>query len=345
MNYEEFLDYIKENILEYYLTQKENTEPEEKETDSSKDMQSGDKTKSTSSEQEIYDVELHQVIKNNGIVLDSITILRKGEQISPNIYLNTYYDSYKMGNPISAIMDDILCQYQNGKAETNLTVDDITDFATVRDKIVLRLVNYEKNKEQLKNCPYKRYLDLAVTFRYIANKDAMGIASSLISNREFACWNIDMTELYQIALFNTMREFPWQMDSLTNVILNAIKAKDPGLLPKEIIEDVNEIDKMEGSIVMYVLTNNMGINGATCVLYEDVLRNFAKVHDSNVYLLPSSLHEMILVVDNDDIDPVFLQELVRDANCSAVGMIDLLSDNIYYYDREEDEVRIYDRVA
>ena len=341
MNYEEFLDYIKENILEYYLTQKENTEPEEKETDSSKDMQSGDKTKSTSSEQEIYDVELHQVIKNNGIVLDSITILRKGEQISPNIYLNTYYDSYKMGKPISAIMDDILCQYQNGKAETNLTVDDITDFATVRDKIVLRLVNYEKNKEQLKNCPYKRYLDLAVTFRYIANKDAMGIASSLISNREFACWNIDMTELYQIALFNTMREFPWQMDSLVRIIANCLNNKATESLSMELLNEIQHLEEQEHGVNMFVLTNDMGVNGATCILYDNVIRNFARVQDSNLFLLPSSIHEIMIVPEDEDIEPEFLAELVVEANRSAVGYIDLLSDHIYYYDKEKDTIYIY----
>ena len=328
MSYEEFLEYIKEHLAEHFVLRKQ-------------EMQ-GDKA---SIDKDEYEVEVHKTSKNNGIILDGVTIRKKGEKVSPNIYLNNYYDCYKMGKPLSLILEEILNQYERVKVESVPEVDNVLDFDTVRDKIIVRLVNYEKNEEQLRNCPHLKYLDLAITFRYVAGVDSAGMASSLITNEEYGGWDIGQEDLYRIALDNTVRYFPWQMDSLTNVILNAIKAKDPGLLPKEIIEDVNEIDKMEGSIVMYVLTNNMGINGATCVLYEDVLRNFAKVHDSNVYLLPSSLHEMILVVDNDDIDPVFLQELVRDANCSAVGMIDLLSDNIYYYDREEDEVRIYDRVA
>ena len=328
MSYEEFLEYIKEHLAEHFVLRKQ-------------EMQ-GDKA---SIDKDEYEVEVHKTSKNNGIILDGVTIRKKGEKVSPNIYLNNYYDCYKMGKPLSLILEEILDQYERVKVENVPEVDNVLDFDTVRDKIIVRLVNYEKNEEQLRNCPHLKYLDLAITFRYVAGVDSAGMASSLITNEEYGGWDIGQEDLYRIALDNTVRYFPWQMDSLTNVILNAIKAKDPGLLPKEIIEDVNEIDKMEGSIVMYVLTNNMGINGATCVLYEDVLRNFAKVHDSNVYLLPSSLHEMILVVDNDDIDPVFLQELVRDANCSAVGMIDLLSDNIYYYDREEDEVRIYDRVA
>ncbi len=341
MNYEEFLDYIKENILEYYLTQKEQTESEESDTVSSKESQSGDKTQSISPEQELYDVELHQVIKNNGIVLDSITILRKGEQISPNIYLNTYYDSYKMGKPISAIMEEILRQYQNGKAETNLTIDDITDFATVKDKIILRLVNYEKNKEQLKNCPYKRYLDLAITFRYIANKDTMGIASSLISNHEFSCWNIDIDELYPIALFNTMREFPWQMESLVRIIANCLKTKASESLSGELLAEIERMEEQEHGVNMFVLTNDMGVNGATCILYDNVIRNFARVQDSNLFLLPSSVHEIMIVPEDEDMEPEFLAELVVDANRSTVGYIDLLSDHIYYYDREKDTIYIY----
>ena len=323
MNYQEFLEYIKENLAEVMESYIHICKEEEKEC------------------KESYKIELHKVIKNNGIVLDGITIRKEEEKVTPNIYLNSYFESYQMGKPLSIIMEEIIYQYQRAKEESDFEVEDITDFTSVKNQIVLRLVNYERNKEQLKNCPHKKYMDLAITFRYIAGKNQLGIASSLISNAEFGIWNIELDELYQIALFNTMREFPWQMDSLAKVISDCLKQKNQEILPKEILADMREFKDKENRVNMYVLTNDTGINGATCILYDNVLKNFAKVQDSNIFILPSSIHEVMLVPENTETEPEFLTSLVVEANNSAVGLIDLLSDNIYYYDREKDKVYIY----
>ncbi len=329
MNYEEFLEYIKNNLVEYFIKQEGKSVEEEK--------KEGEAVEST----ECYEAELHKVVKNNGIVLDGVTLRKKGECVSPNIYLNTYYENYQMGKPLSVIFEEIISYYKKVKEENCLEIEDVGDFSLVRNKIVLRLVNYEKNKEQLKTCPYKRYLDLAITFRYIASKDCMGIASSLISNQEYEQWKIDLEDLYQIALFNTMREFPWQMESLAKVIADCMRTKVSGILPKELLNDLEEMGNMENGVNMYVLSNDAGLNGATCILYDNVIRNFAKVQEANLFLLPSSIHEVMLVPEDVDTDPQFLSELVVEANQSAVGYIDLLSNHIYYYDREKDQVFIY----
>lgn len=322
MNYQEFLDYIKENLSEY-ITRQEYFGKEE------------------SKESEEFCIELHKVTKNNGIILDGLTIRKKDECISPNIYLNSYFESYQMGKPLAVIMEEILYCYQKAKEENSLQVEDILDFSAVKNKIMLRLVNYEKNKELLKNCPHKKYLDLAVTFRYIANKDSLGIASSLISNTEFKVWDIELSELYQIALFNTMREFPWKMESLVNVIADCLKAKGKDILPEELNSEIESLSEIEHKVSMYVLTNDVGINGATCILYDNVIKNFAKVQDSNIFILPSSLHEVMLVPESMETEADSLANLVVDANHSAVGLIDLLSDNIYYYDKEKDQMYVY----
>lgn len=325
MNYQEFLDYIKENILEVYKNYLENQDEEF----SRKDI--GD-----------IEVDLHKVIKNNGIVLDGITLRAKGETVTPNIYLNSYFESYQMGKPIAIIMDEIIYRYQKAKEDNKFELDDILDFSVVKNQIVLRLVNYEKNKEQLEKCPHKKYLDLAITFRYIVSKDALGIASSLISNQEFEAWDVSLEDLYQIALFNTMREFPWKMESLAQVVTDCFKAKAPEFLSDEMIACLKRIEKNGDGVNMFVLTNDEGLNGATCILYDNVIKNFAKVQDTNIFLLPSSVHEMMLVPENEETNAAFLSELVRQANMNSVGFIDLLSDNIYYYDKDSCQLLIFE---
>jgi hypothetical protein len=235
-------------------------------------------------------------------------------------------------------MEELVHMYRQAREENWLQIEDVTDFSAVKDKIVLRLVNYEKNMEMLKDCPHKRFLDMAITFRYVASKNCYGVASSLISYGEFELWQVDLDELYQLALFNTMREFPWRMDSLARVIVEGIRSYGENVLSEQMIR---EMEEMENGVNMYVLTNEQRLNGATCILYDNVIRNFAKVQDCNIFILPSSVHEVMLVPENAETEPEFLSELVLEANQSAVGLIDLLSDNVYYYDREREQIYIY----
>lgn len=320
MNYREFIDYIKENLAEYVVSAKVTECKDAKEE---------------------YEVNVNKIIKNNGVELDGISIRRNGEKISPNLYLEGYYKSYQMGKPISSIMEDLADQYCKARKQKMFEVNDIMRFDAVQDKIVLRLVNYERNKEQLTNCPHKKYLDLAVTFRYAVEVNEDGVASSLLSNSEFENWGISQEVLYQVALRNTMKLFPHHIDYLSNTILNCIE-KGSSVIPEELMKEMKELENMKGTIVMFVLTNQICINGATCMLYDGVIRDFANSQDANVFLLPSSLHEMMLVPDTEGVDADFLQQMVVEANRTAVGLIDYLSDSIYYYDREKDEIAIYD---
>ncbi|MCM1158483.1 MAG: DUF5688 family protein [Bacteroidales bacterium] len=318
MNYQEFLEYIKDNLPECLVQ----------------------RMAEAGKEADGYEVLLHQVTKNNGIVLDGITIQKKGDKLSPNIYLNSYFESYQMGKPISVIMEEIIYRYTEVRRE-NIEIADILDFKAVKDRIVLRLVNYEKNQNQLKHCPHKRFLDLAVTFRYIASRDMLGIASLLVTNHEFEAWEIGLDELYQLALFNTMRDFPWKLDSLEKVICDCLKSGLPQTLPEEIVKELKQAEDKKERVNMFVLSNDSGLNGATSMLYDEVIQNFSRVHACNVFILPSSVHEVMLVPENEGTDAGFLQELVIEANRSAVGLIDLLSDNIYYYDGKQNRIYIY----
>lgn len=333
MNYQEFLIYIKDNLAEY-INRFEHINQTDK-------LEAEDWSAEENVQEDKYDAELHKVIKNNGIVLDGITLRKKGQCISPNIYLNSYFDSYQMGKPMAVIMEEIILRYQKLMEENDIEIADVFDFKAVKNDIVLRLVNYERNREMLKCCPHKKFLDLAITFRYIANRDQLGIASSLISNEEFAEWDIDIEDLYQIALFNTMREFPWHMDSLAKVIVDCIRRRMPAETAQELEEELTVLERTENGVNMFVLSNDSGINGAVSILYDSVIKNFAKVQECNVFILPSSVHEVMLVPETAETGPEFLEGLVQDANQSAVGLIDLLSDHIYYYDKEKDQIYIY----
>ena len=330
MDYQEFLLYLEENLPEY-LRQYDSRAERQEEKDDSEDL----------AEMPEYKIEFQQMLKNNGVVLDGIVIHKTGETASPNIYLNDYYNDYQMGKPSSLIMEEISCQYHRIREENDIAYVNLSDFKKVRDSIVLRLVNYDKNRSMLKTCPHKRYLDLAIVFRYMAGRSSIGIASSLIRNEEFALWDVSLEELYQTALFNTMREFPWHMDSLAKVIVDSFKKRMPEEDTEELAEELSILEQTENGVSMFVLSNDTGVYGAACILYDSVLKNFARVQECNIFILPSSVHEVMLVPENTDTEPEFLKNLVEEANRSAVGLVDLLSDHIYYYDRDREQVFIH----
>lgn len=331
MNYQEFLLYLKENLPDYLR---------QYECQRKKKLEGKEYFSETEATEE-YWIEFQQLRRNNGVVLDGILIRKKGDNVSLNIYVNSYFDDYQMGKPASMIMEEIVYQYYQIKEQNDIEVVDMRNLNKVREDIVLRLVNYEKNREMLKTCPHKRYLDLAIIFRYVAGRDPVGISSALICNEEFAAWNISVEELYRIALFNTMREFPWRMDSLAKVIVDSFKKRLPEETTEELAEELSVLEQTENGVSMFVLSNNTGINGASCILYDSVLRNFARMQECNIFILPSSVHEVMLVPENAETEPEFLEELVEEANRSAVGLVDLLSDHIYYYDRDKDRILIY----
>lgn len=184
----------------------------------------------------------------------------------------------------------------------------------------MRLVNYEKNQEILKDCPHLKFHDLAITFRWIAHQDDIGISTALISNREMEMWNVDKRRLYEDAMFNTPKIFPSRLRRL-----------------EDLMEEFG-VSSPKGAFELYILTNEQGINGATCILYPNLLEDFARKTRSSFYLLPSSIHEMMICLERNPVTEKMLLSLVRDANHMVVTMGEVLSDNIYYFNHRTNQL-------
>ncbi len=272
-------------------------------------------------EYNIENIRIDKVTKNNGVTCTGIIILLKGETVAPNIYLDYYYMTYKQGRSLDNVLTMISEEYNRAKStmdktDFNLNVDELNDNA------IIKLVNYERNKEKLERCPYFRYLDLAITFRFIVKLDDNSVATALISNKDIKRMNISKEQLYDIAMENTRRLFP-----------EIIRCMD------ELICDIEQICPEEERNKLFVLTNSTGVNGATCLLYEDVIKNFAASKGKSLYILPSSIHEVIIMCC-DDVDKERLKCLIKEVNKFVVSEVDYLSDNVYFYDLDTDKITI-----
>lgn len=332
MNYEEFKEYIREHLAEAYVDVMVAEQINLK----------GDIDKEEIAKISNCEVRVDSVLKNNGIILDTVCIYREGEQISPNIYIRPYYEEYIIGKPTDFIMAKIIFQYRNELMNMGkLQSPNLSDFDAVKDRIIIRLISKERNKEMLADCPHLEYLDLAIVFRYIVGEDKNGLATIVISNKEFDGWGMTIDELYEQALGNTVNLYPYTIEPLQNVVFRDLD-KSLENMSEDLKEELELVKNVIPDVKLYILTNISKAFGACVILYDGVIRNFAKVHDANVYILPSSVHEIMIVAEDNDLDPAFLKELLTNANNSSVGLIDLLGDNIYYYDRETDSISIYE---
>lgn len=285
-------------------------------------------------------VDVLNVVKNNGLHLTGITIRNRESNMASTIYLDGYFADYKDGRTMENICKEIVQVYEKNKVQRDFSLKQVTDFKNVKDRICFKLVNREKNAELLADTPYVEYQDLAVVFYILVSKDKSGITSITVRNSLMNMWGMDADILYYLAKKNTQRLFRGKvlsiMEVMAKIIDDSTDALDEEMM--EIFFDMNVYE--DSAFPMYVATNVFKMNGACILLYDGVLKKFAEKIGSDFYILPSSVHEVIFVPANGDIDARYLIQLVREVNATQVAPDEVLSDNVYMYHADEDFVEI-----
>ncbi len=264
-------------------------------------------------------VHLQKIRKNNNVYLDSIVIHMPDSNISPTIYLDAFYEMYMNGADMEEVAGRVLAAYYNGRPAKSLSVDFFKDFEKVKDRVVYRLVNAEKNKELLEEIPHILLQDLAICFYYAFHDEQLGDGSITIYNRHMEWWGTNHQELLRLASKNTPCLFPVEYKSLRTVIDECGK-EIPDTLSEEIFR-------------LYVVTNKQKTMGAACILYEGELEKIAERIEGNFYILPSSVHEVIILADNDRETPESLHKMIKEINELHLMREEVLSDYPYYYNK------------
>lgn len=280
-----------------------------------------------------YNARVLKVLKNNSLELDSLVLLRKGKNFSPNIYLQTYYEAYKQGVKITELVQRLCNIYQN----CNVPIVDDTfsySFDQMKSFIIYRLVSYERNQKLLEKVPHIRYLDLAITYHCLVREDEEGIGTIRITNEHMKHWGAHLKELHELAAENTKRLLPESIRSMEEVIRSMLMEEMSVTLKDRSEEMPISMDTSLPRNNVYVLSNQKGINGAACLLYSNVLHDFSEQFHSDFYIFPSSIHELILVPTPDQDNGNSYSEMVREINATQLAREEILSDRVYYYSRE-----------
>ena len=275
-------------------------------------------------------VEIRPVDKVNR-TLDglSIRVNELGMNISPTIYVNHMYEDYVTTENLNATLERAAEGFMKAmEQKESINVNELTNAECAKDKIVFQLINTEQNKEMLANMPHREFKDLSVIYRMVVKIDGEGIASTPIHHGLAETLGFTEEQLFKLAAENTKRLLPPVVKSM-NDVMREIFMKDG--MPPEIADMM--LGEMPPEQQMYVISNNKGINGAVSMLYEDGLHDLAEKLGSDLYIMPSSIHEVI-AVSTDLGNPNELAAMVAEINMDQVALDERLSNQVYHYDKD-----------
>ncbi len=263
-------------------------------------------------------------VNKNGVIREAVGMEEGLNEMKPLVYVENLYDQYCIGAALSTCAGFVMGLY---KAIPEFHAEQYFEtWEEVKPKITIRLVNWEWNRDELTEIPYRKYLDLAVYCRIIMGKNEDGIISNVVRKSMLRYWKISEKELWETAKSNFQRE-----EFLIRHIDDEI-----GYPKRYLNKFANLYGKKDET---YVLTNEYRNHGASAMLRLDILGKFAERMDGDLFILPSSLNEVILLPDRKDRDPDFLRSLVQKNNRNY-AVDEELSENLYYYRREKNRIEI-----
>jgi len=289
------------------------------------------------SQDDLEDVIVKTTLKNNGVSLDGLVVKSNNSNIAPTIYLNSYYKQLEDGKTFEEIKDKILNDYNNSKKNKPLDISFFMNFdSKVKSRIYYKVINRDRNKELLSRVPYVSYLDLAIVFYYLmpSSEDFEfdGFGAIMITNEHMELWKIETQELMDAASQNTPQLLGLKVRGLLTTIADYMNDEELAIMAQE--ED--------SYVPLYVATNERAIDGASVILYKDMLKAMAEKLKSDIFIIPCSIHEVIIVkvTKGCQMDTDSLKDLISYVNKTEVAESEILSDSLYYYSKDDDALCI-----
>jgi hypothetical protein len=288
-------------------------------------------------------VSITEVTKNNDTVLDGLVIRNDNVNISPTIYLNQYYDDLANGRDMDDILSRIADIYLDSYVDNNIDMSQLLNAENIMDKITCKLVNEEANQHYLQDKPYTKIDDLAAVYQIVLSKFDGGTASITINDKLAEIYGMDSDDLHRIAMDNMEALNPHVITSMNEIIVE--------MFAKDIAEndgiDISEARNMARAMIpsdeledntMMVITNESRVDGAAVILNDDVRQEIAEVMGGDYFVLPSSIHEVIVIPKLDGVDYRELEGMVQSINSGEVKPEERLSDHVYEYDSKNHEL-------
>lgn len=276
-----------------------------------------------------YEVEEALIGKNNGVQLDALVIRTSGMNIAPTLYLKSYFENYEDGETIQDGAMRLAEDFRRALPDEGFDVSFYEDYDLVKEGLSYKLISAERNSELLSDVPHVPFLDLAIVFYYAFENRGLPDGTILIKNKHMEMWGVSTEQLMRDAGENAPKSLPGVCRDMCSVLERIYPGKTEEIFPAN-----------EPMLPMYVLSNSRMVNGAAAMLYPDILHNLSETLKSDLYIIPSSVHEVIVLARNMAGDEKSLRDMIHSVNETQLEPQDVLSDSLYFYDRKDEKISI-----
>lgn len=313
MNYKEFKDYIIENIKEFLPEKFQRTV-----------------------------VEIQEITKNNNMKLDCLVVKSPENNIYPTININNFFKEYEEGMKLSSVLEEIAAIRESYEIQKNVSAVDFFDFERAKDSIVIKVVGAEANKTMLSDMPHRLENDMAIIYQILLKQADDGMAAIKVTNDVMKQFGVNEQTIHAVALENTQRQFPSTFRPMNDVLKEFMRKDFMGMdldeLPdgddtKAFLESLLEESMEEDSLPMFVLTNDCNMNGAAVLFYPGIKEQIAEQLGGDYFVLPASIHEVLVVPDQGNIDYIELKDMVNEVNQTQVAPEEVLTGEVYSYNK------------
>ena len=273
--------------------------------------------------------------KTNGVMQVGIQADMLGHAASPIVYMESFYNEVRSGEPMDQIMRNIAEVIQDALDGPALDQSiRIEEFESVKDYLSVMVVNTAENRKLLEQVPHKEVADLSLLCYADLPVEQGGYnATFKITEQMLQKWNVDREELFQIASENTNPANTPVLQNLEEVTRQILMG---GAAPENLLK--KEFDFSNQEAILLVLTNEKKNFGAAMMFEPRVMDQLSQSFPEGFYILPSSLHEVLILPDRGGILPKELGAMVREVNRSQVEKMEQLSDRVYRYDKEAQKI-------
>ena len=259
---------------------------------------------------------------------EAITVMPEGSNIGVNVDLKKIYGGLENGMTYDEVVENTANIVQKGFSERpDIDVNALGDYSFMKKTLVMEVVSAETNKELLETVPHQNIEDMAVVYRFALNSKNDGMASILVTDLLLKSMGVTPEQLHADAMENAPIIKPAEIKGMSEIMAEMMGAEQAAMM------GLGPVDPEDEKI--YVATVPDKVHGAVVLAYQNIMDQAAERAGGDFFILPSSIHEVLIVPDNGEMTLKELEAMVREVNATQVSPADKLTDSVYHYDCKE----------
>ena len=267
-----------------------------------------------------FDISMQEVSKLQGESYTGMAVRPENSEIGATLNLQDFHKALDSGMFLEDVMDSIERSVVSAvRHMPHYDARVLEDYDRMKDALTVDLVSVAGNEEKLAQIPHKNVEDMALVYRFEEESSVYGSASILVTNEMLAVYDITADQLHEDAMKAAVQNRSAKLHNMNDVM-------------RDMMGDMGDLFPMNEPSPLWVATVEGGQNGAGVIQYPGFLDQVAEALGGDFYVLPSSVHEVLLVADDGSMELDYLEEMVRSVNETEVSPAERLSDNVYHYD-------------